>query len=148
MVYSSDAITFGYINNTSSVVTNVMVYDNVAGEVVTLLGASMNNGGGSGIANETTILCGSTKLVSNMGITSSGQLLYQFKCSQDITLGQVGKYTSFRETYVIRDVATTSDPLGGSTGTTTTAISYPQFEFFMLLVVGVIVFMGVSRLFK
>lgn len=108
--FPSDTITFTFTNGVNSRADATPIYTNVAGETLTLLGSSMNNGGGTTIGNETHIFCGTLVAIDNMAVSSTGQMQHAIKCSQNI-YADIGKYTHMRLSYVKRDIATTLDPL-------------------------------------
>jgi len=115
-IFPSDVVTYTYTNNTNSVVNGITVYTNVAGETLTLLGSMVNNGGGTVIGNETHVFCGANVVLDNMAVSATGQMFHALKCNQNITVN-MGKYSHFRLSYVLRDIATTLDPLAVATST-------------------------------
>lgn len=110
-IFPSDVVTYTYTNNTNSRLDNVLIYTNTGGEILTLLGSNINNGGGTTIGNETHLRCGASLVViDNMAVMATAQMLHAIKCSQNI-YADIGKYTHIRLSYVARDIANTSDPL-------------------------------------
>lgn len=125
-IFPSDIQTFTYTNNINQVVNQTLIYTNVAGETLTLLGSDMNNGGGNVIGNETHIFCGTTIVIDNMAVSATGQMFHAIKCSQNI-YADIGKYTHIRLSYVSRNIATTPDPLGDLTATVVSTSTSPLY---------------------